>query len=64
MSEPMGLTIVNALRKYGDVEIDFLARAIGRRPSEIEKMIEVLKAEKVVVVTADRRIHCVDQNLT
>jgi hypothetical protein len=56
MSDPLGLSIVTNLKAYGDVRLDFLARSVGRRPEEIEDMVELLKKQQVVEISDDGKV--------
>ena len=45
---PLNMMIVETLRKYGAVSVDYLASILGRRRSEIEDLLGGLEAEHVV----------------
>lgn len=54
MGPPLGLNILNILKKYGPgVSIGFLAEALGRHPSEIEAHLRSLEVEGVVKRSGD-----------
>jgi len=41
--------IVASLKRYGTVSIDFLARILGQRTSDIEEYVNILERETIVV---------------
>jgi DeoR/GlpR family transcriptional regulator of sugar metabolism len=50
MSEPIGLNalIVKALREYGSIHVDLLAKLLGRRLDELENDLQSLEVEGVL----------------
>ena len=50
MIESLGLNtrIVSVLKKYGTVPVDFLAKSVGRRKSEIEDDLKTLQDMDVI----------------
>jgi hypothetical protein len=55
-SESLSLntSIVLALRRYGTIPLDFLARVLGRRKSEILSDVEDLQRKGIVAVTDEK----------
>lgn len=47
-SKGLSMLIVITLKEYGTIPIDFLAKVLGRRPSEIEEYLENLERERVI----------------
>lgn len=54
-NEPLSLSqaIVATLKKYGTVHIDFLARLVSRRRSEIQTHLEILCQERVIEIDGE-----------
>lgn len=46
--------IVNTLREYGEVHVDFLAHLLGRWPSEILESVEYLEREGVIKLKEEK----------
>lgn len=44
----IGTLIVNTLREYGTIPVDFLAKVLGRRTPEILDYLEILEREGVI----------------
>lgn len=55
MIEPLSLSqsIVATLKKYGTVHIDFLARLVARRRSEIQAYLDTLHQENVIQIDGE-----------
>jgi hypothetical protein len=52
----MAVSIVQALKAYGEIPADFLARVVGRGRWEIQETLEKLNQEKVIQLDAQDRV--------
>ncbi len=46
-------TVVNTLRQYGKVKVDFLAHVLGRSREEVDEVVRGLMQDGIVVVEGD-----------
>lgn len=62
MFEPLSLSqsIVAILKRYGTVHIDFLARLVSRRRSEIQTYLDTLHQENIIEIDGEH-VSLVDQ---
>ena len=49
----LNLSIVNTLKKYGSIPVDFLAKILRRRKSEILENLGILEKEGVITLTGE-----------
>jgi len=47
-SDAPALAVVRLLKSYGAIPKEFLARLMGRRPSELEETLKELEGRKVI----------------
>ncbi len=53
MQQPLALNIVNSLRQYHSMPVDFIAKLTGRSREEVLKYVNILKEKGVVDVRDD-----------
>lgn len=53
-TQPVATAIVQTLRNYGEVPVGFLAKAVGRRPSELTSVLHTLQSNRVIRVERDK----------